>query len=326
MKRICSLLLFLLQFVCVSFASTNSSAELQLNAWLSRTRIYESESLVLHVNIHNPSKSSVRILPFQRSLWSRLFITFEETVPGNPSGNNFTIGTLPRLAGIKPVVPVKLAQGASRDASIDLLTWQFYVYRSGSALDETPLFSFPGTYSFKVAYRIDKETSKAFNIPQVNIVSEALVVKVLPNPKDATPNSKKKAKWVNGDGEFIPHWMDIDGTEKSIPSSKEKISREERKRIETVFRKVLSIDAAKYKEVSLFDYKLRFRFHLADSGRLEFNPTVFPETHKALLSSQKNMATLRNRLREIESSLRSNGIDAHVSGKWGEIYRRCGNE
>ena len=284
------------------------------------------QPLLIHIRIRNLGDKPVRVLPFQRSLWSRLFLTFKEPVAGNPWGNRFVIGTLPRLTGIRPVLPVQLRAGASCAATIDLLTWQSYVYRSSSALDQTPLFSFPGAYRFHVTYSVDQEAAKAFNIPQTSAVSETLAVEVSPGPSTEAPDSEKKVKSALAQANFVPHWTDIDGITRPVPPSKEQITREARERIKTIYDSVRNMDAAKYKNAPLFDYMLGFTFHLADSGRLTFYPMVFRQTQKTLLSRPDRIAALRTRMKELESSLRTNGIDAHASGRWEHFFSRCGNE
>jgi hypothetical protein len=200
------------------------------------------------------------------------------------------------------------------------------VYRSSSALDQTPLFSFPGTYPFHVTYSVDLQAAKAFNIPQSSAVSETLSVEVSPGPSTEAPDAKKKVKSALDQANFVPHWTDIDGITRPLPPSKEKITREARERIKTIYDSVRSMDAAKYKNAPLFDYMLGFTFHLADSGRLTFYPTVFRETQKTLLTRPDKIAALRTRMKELESSLRMNGIDAHASGRWEHFFSRCGNE
>jgi len=316
-------LLFVSCIGCVSAIAADdaewgsATGGIQLKASVSAKQIRAGEALSLNVSIRNASDKSLKILPFQKSCWSRFFVSFDKAIDGNPNGPRFVFGTRPELAGLNPAIPMELKPGESLDAAVSLLSSDFFVYRSRSALDETPLFSFSGQYRFNVLYEVDEETAAAFGIDKVDVSSRNIEVEVV---------GEKISKQKEPEKKNDPYWIDPDGRQQPIPASTKKIDAEDRKQIEKTFNAASDEDAKKYEHSPDFDYTLRYVLQLSDSGRLYFSAATFDSEWKRLSAKPKRLQALRERMMQLESILQKAGIDAHASGQKGTLYGRCGNK
>ena len=226
--------------ICMVPSQVMSGSKLSLDAKLSNVKVRAGEPVSLTVTVRNQGNESSRFCPFRRSVWPCLWVEFGKQIPVNPRGPQMEIGTLPDLDGIQAVVPSVLKPGTKQTATIDCLSWQFYVYREG-AMDQTPLFIFPGTHRFRVAYRIDEDTAKAFGIAQTTLQSKELTLTVLPSIGKKVTEIATPDKWTDAHGKFIPHWMNLDGIYEKIPASTKGITPKQRKAIEASFLGVLRI-------------------------------------------------------------------------------------
>ena len=289
----------------------------EIEAAVSAGEIAAGDPLALFVTLRS-GRDSGKFLPLQRSDWPTLRLEFDDSVDGAPRGDYFEFGTRPAHAGVKPIRPVELGTYETLEATVDLAASQFDVFRQTSQ-DRTSVFACPGTYSFRVRYRIDEEAAAAFGIEVFDISSKRLDVTVVDRAGRGSTECFARPETTGVPDE--PMWLDLDGQRRQFPAVNE-AAVVDRAEIRRIFEEI----SQRHAGGDGLSSKVRFAFRLTQQGNLVFFPSVTREARKHLLARAEEIRLLKEKMGLIRTQLRERGVSAYASGDWHTIVEVCGNE
>jgi len=275
---------------------------LELRASLSSHAIQPAAPVSVTVTIRNRGFEIKRVLPMQLSEWAPLRLVFSERPEEDPGYWAVKIGTEPRRAGLTCVRPVNLLDNDSLTGEITL----------GSSL-----FAHIGNYRFRVVYEVDSSAARAFGLPEAELWSEELQLKVSGEPFCGKPQSPEPGwfPWPWG------YYVDLDGSLLPFPRTNRRIDDRRLKEIDAIVDSVLDADRKEnWRSV------VRLVPFVRSEGFVIICPMMFGEKWCQLVAHPRLMQALRQRMLRVKAALAQEGIEVYLVGNYIPMHWVCGND